>query len=100
MVARRTINNTIKVQRKQPANHLIKSVYITEMTKETPTIARTKYRASLRSEKYYCRTEISYLSKVKSTSTVGTQRFTTVVVAYGINWLQSVTLRFVWQFIV
>lgn len=75
------MNKTINVHRKHPANHLIKIVYNTEMTKETPTIARTKYLASLKSEKYYWRTEISYLSKVKSTSTVGTQRLTTVVVA-------------------
>lgn len=79
------MNKTIKVQRKHPANHLISSVYNTEITKDTPTIARTKYRASLKSEKYYWRTEISYLSKVKSTSTEGTQRLTTVVVAYDFN---------------
>lgn len=94
-VASRTIKRTINVQRKHPANHLMSSVYNIDITKETPTIASTRYLASLKSEKYYCRTEISYLSKVKSISTAGTHKLTTVVVAYGFNKLQSDTFKLV-----
>ncbi len=53
------MKRTIKVHKKQPANHLIKKVYIIETANATPIIAKAKYRASLRSEKYYCKTDTS-----------------------------------------
>ena len=42
----------MKLHKKQPANHLISKEYIIDMKKATPNIDKTKYLASLRSEKY------------------------------------------------
>ena len=52
IINKKKMNKMMKLHKKQPANHLISKEYIIDMTKATPNINKTKYLASLRSEKY------------------------------------------------
>lgn len=75
----KVINTIIIVQIKHPAKHLIKREYKILTTNATPNIPNTKNFASLKSEKYFCKSPISpKLAKSKFTPTDGIQTFTNV----------------------
>ena len=59
MLIKSSQKHKIEIQTKQPAQNLIKTVNTIEITNEKATQIISNGHPSLRSAKYYCRTEIS-----------------------------------------